>query len=115
METYTFTVLPGGQSFQTSDLDLGGDTAQAFFRAHVHAARQAASLHTAFYVIRSDTGQKRYGFGPMAMLDPATYLYKIMHMGLASYWDYASTEWVPLEEEEDVMLIAQSITKSVAA
>jgi hypothetical protein len=112
MEIRTFTVLSGGQSFQTSDLDLmDGDTAHAFFKAHLHAARQAANLHAAFYVIRDDTGDKRYGFGSMAMLHPASYLYKIMQMGLESYWNYAETAWVPLEEEEDTMLIAQSTSR----
>lgn len=99
--TNFFTVMPGGASFETSDLSLRqGDQNGAFGKAHQHAACQAAAQKVPSYVIRSDTGNERYGFGPDAWRIPSTCLYQITRLGHASAWDYASTSWVPVKADQ---------------
>lgn len=88
-------------SFQTSDVSQPGDTSNAYFRAHLYAAEQAAKQKVPSHVIRDDTGNRRYGFcSPDAAIIPTTVLYKIMQMGLESCYDFASISWVPLKKEE---------------
>lgn len=116
MDVNTFRVLPGGKTFQTSDMDVTvGDTSGAYGKAHLHAAQQAANLKAASWVVRDDTGDMRYGFGPDAIYVPTTHLYRITQMGLNSCFDYAATAWVPLEEEEDAILIGASTSQTERA
>lgn len=96
---YVFSVLPGGASFAASESG-GPDTNNAYFHAHLCAARQAAEHKITSWVVRNDTGEERYGFGRTAFLTPTTVLYQIMQMALASYWDDAQNAWVPLPAEE---------------
>jgi hypothetical protein len=95
-----FTVYPGGIVFETSDLRFGGDLNKAFFKAHLHAARQAANQKVASYVISRDLVE-RVGFSSDAIHIRTTYLYQIMQLGLASYWDYPTVSWLPLPAEEE--------------
>jgi hypothetical protein len=105
MQTISFVVHPSARSFESSDLTSRGDEKDAYFKAHLHAAKSAANSKSASWVTRSDTGSERYGFGRNAFVTPTTVLYKIMQLGLSSYWCDASTSWVPLPiEEEDAML-----------
>lgn len=91
-----FSVHPFGMSFATSDMDITrGDTRNAFFRAHLSAARQAANLMIPSHVLRDDRGEERMGFGPGAESKPSSDLYKILQMGLASYWDHPTCSWMP--------------------
>lgn len=101
MVSFFFIVQPGGVSFETKVGHNGETSGYGFSRAHLHAARQAANDKTPSWVVRSDTGSARYGFGPAAFLTPTTVLYKIMQMGLSSYWEDASQSWVPLPSTEE--------------
>jgi hypothetical protein len=100
MPSFLFVVRPGGASFETR-LDSRTDTGDGFYRAHLHAARQAAGHKIASWVTRADTGEERYGFGPGAMFVPTTVLYQIMQMGLNSFWDQNTESWIPLPAEEE--------------
>jgi hypothetical protein len=97
-----FTVYPGGVSFETSllsDNPVMGDTTEAYFRSHNHAAKLAASSSIPRYVLRDDTGEERYGFGSDAALMQSGFLYEIKKLGYASCWDYASRTWIPITTE----------------
>ncbi len=100
MQTISFITHPSGKSFESTDLTSRGDEKDAFFKAHLHAAKHAANSRSSAWVTRSDTGDERYGFGPDAFITPTTVLYKITQMGLPSYWDDASTSWAPMPLEE---------------
>ncbi len=102
---YIFTVLPGGASFVTAELE-GEETNDAYFHAHLYAAEQAAKNKVTSWVVRDDTGEERYGFGPDAFFTPTTVLYQIMQMALAAYWDYAQEAWVPLPAKQAEVQVA---------
>ena len=93
MLSVLFIVRPGGASFET---EIGN----GFYEAHLSAARQAATKKIVSWVVRSDTGEKRYGFGPGAIHSPACVLRRVMEFGLSSYWDFGTESWVPLPEIE---------------
>lgn len=95
MNMHIFRVFPGGISFATSDLTDFGDTNDAFTKAHMHAAAEAARTKTPHYILRDDSGSRRFGFGGWG----ATALLDVMNKGFASYWCFATDAWVPLEEE----------------
>lgn len=95
-EINVFSVWPFGMQFPTSDMSIThGDTNHAFFKAHLAAARQAAQLMIPSWVLRDDVEYRMY-FGPGAEGSPASDLYKILQMGLASYWDRPTSSWRPL-------------------
>lgn len=96
-----FSVHPIGMMFATSDMSITiGDTQRAFYRAHLHAARQAAQLMIPSHVLRDDLGDQKMKFGPGAETSPTSDLYKIMQMGLASYWDWSTSSWMPVPRHE---------------
>ncbi len=103
VEFLIFTALPAGVSFETTMIvwfRAIGDENNAFFNAHLAAAKYAAEERVESYVIRSDTGSMRYGFGAGAIHTPTTALYRIMHMGLPVFFDFGTCAWHPLPEEE---------------
>lgn len=96
----TFIVYPSGMQFPTSDLSLGrGDLSNAFFRAHLFAATQAACSKKVSWVTRDDIVPTRCGFGPKAILMSTTALCRIMQKGLNSVYDFRTKAWHPLMEE----------------
>jgi len=98
MPSYLFITKPGGACYRTywDESTNGVTTGDGFYKAHLHAARQAAEHKIPSWVTRDDTGEERYGFGPGAFLAPTTVLYQITQMGLNSYWCDASESWVPM-------------------
>ncbi len=111
MPSLLFVVKPGGASFETRRDDRTGVLVipDGFYRAHLHAARQAAEHKITSWVTRDDTGEERYGFGLGAMFTPTTVLYQITQMGLASFWDQNVESWVPLPAAEESVRLDASL------
>ncbi len=96
----TFTVHPGGMTFQTSNLEVSGDTSSAYLRAQTHAAKEAGETQRTTCVMK---GNFRCGFGAEDIFDRTSHLFRIMQLGYAAMWDYPSRSWIPIMPEDDTV------------
>ncbi len=106
MHIRTFTVKPDGTSFDTSDVDARdkfghplGDRANAYYRAHAHAARCAAKTGVPHYVLACDRGNEPQGFGFCNI--EARILTDIRILALSSFYCFIAVAWLPLPAEEE--------------
>lgn len=113
MLVWVFIVEPDGPTFATTVLEQGGDTSRAYFKAHRAAAEIAARERKETHVLRDDTGDLRYGFGPRAYTEGKGILHDIRALGLASVWDFVSNSWIPVSSETSAQC-ASDVEKTVS-